>query len=393
MARPLLRTPICDLLEIDYPVVLAGMGGAATAELVAAVSEAGGLGVVGAATMGPDEIEAQVVKVRSLTGKPFGVDLLLPSGWDDGGERSSGERPQLPRRLTDLLPAEYQEFIRRAKADLGLPPAPAAGGAGAPQPIGARRLDADFTQRQIEALLELNVPVFASGLGNPGPYVKAFHARGTKVIGLVGNVKHGRRVAEGGADVVVAQGHEAGGHTGRIGTLALVPQVVDAVAPTPVLAAGGIGDGRGIAAALALGAQGVWVGTAFLVSREATWPQLLKERILAASEEDTRVTRLYSGKTMRNITNPLIEYWEQQNLPALPMNLQGIVSGEIMAAALAAGKLELLMNPAGQIAGMLEESRPAKEILEELVADAARILSQELPRRVQVTVAPPSAEL
>ena len=390
MARPLLRTPICDLLEIEYPVVLAGMGGVASAELVAAVSDAGGLGIIGAAAMGPDEIEAQVTKVRNLTSKPFGVDILLPAGVGgpprprDGGERPTGERPQLPSNLLELLPAEHQEFIRKAKAEFGLPETRPEADAGAPR--AGRRMDPNFTQRQVDAIVDLKVPIFASGLGNPAPYVEAFHAAGAKVIGLVGNVKNARRVAEGGSDVVVAQGHEAGGHTGRIGTLALVPQVVDAVSPTPVLAAGGVGDGRGVAAALALGAQGVWVGTAFLVSREANLSQLLKERILAASEEDTRVTRLYSGKTMRNITNPLIEFWEQEKLPALPMGLQGIVSGEISAAARAAGKPELAMNPAGQIAGMLHESRPAKEILEELVTDAARIISEELPRRVQVTV-------
>ncbi len=392
MARPVLRTAICDLLDIEYPIVLAGMGGVATAELVAAVSEAGGLGIVGAAAMGPDEIEAQVNRIRDLTSQPFGVDILLPSGVAgppraDGGERRTVTQEERPRSLVELLPPEYQEFVRKAKAEFDLPEsappdaAPAAGRA-------ARRMSPDFTKRQVEAILELRVPVFASGLGNPGPYVEAFHSIGSKVIGLVGNVKSARKVAEGGTDVVVAQGHEAGGHTGRIGTLALVPQVVDAVAPTPVLAAGGVADGRGIAAALALGAQGAWVGTAFLVSREASWPQLLKDRILAATEEDTRVTRLYSGKTMRNVTNPLIEYWEREGLAALPMGAQGIVSGEISMAARAAGRLELLMNPAGQVAGMLHESRPAKEVLEGLVADAARILAEELPRRVQVTVQP-----
>ena len=206
------------------------------------------------------------------------------------------------------------------------------------------------------------------------------------MIGLVGNVKNARRVADGGTDVVVAQGTEAGGHTGRIGTMALLPQVIDAVAPTPVAAAGGIGDGRGIASAIAMGADGVWVGTAFLVSREATWPDLLKDRILAASEEDTRVTRLYSGKTMRNINNPLIEYWEGQKLDALPMGLQGIVSGEIMAGARQADRLELLMNPAGQISGMLTESRPAKEIFEEMVREAAEVFVEGLPSRLRASV-------
>jgi NAD(P)H-dependent flavin oxidoreductase YrpB (nitropropane dioxygenase family) len=168
--------------------------------------------------------------------------------------------------------------------------------------------------------------------------------------------------------------------------MALLPQVIDAVAPTPVCAAGGVGDGRGIAGALAMGADGVWVGTAFLVSREASWPDVLKNRILAATEEDTRVTRLYSGKTMRNINNPLIEYWESQKLDALPMGMQGIVSGEIMTGAREANKLELLMNPAGQISGMLHEMRPAKEILQDMVREAAEIMSGGLAKRVQASV-------
>ncbi|HEY8173091.1 MAG TPA: nitronate monooxygenase, partial [Dehalococcoidia bacterium] len=356
MGRPVLRTRLCDILDIEYPVILAGMGGVATAELVAAVSEAGGLGIVGAASMPPDEIERQVRRIRDLTSKPFGVDVLLPSGVaaprpaeaaPAGGPKQTDASPKRPR---DYLPAPYNEFIDSAEREFGL----SASKPNEDFSQGMRRIGAsDFSKRQVEAILELKVPVFASGLGNPAPYVEAFHAQGAKVIGLVGNVKNARRVADGGTDVVVAQGTEAGGHTGRIGTMALLPQVIDAVAPTPVCAAGGIGDGRGIASALAMGCDGVWIGTAFLVSREATWPDVLKDRILAATEEDTRVTRLYSGKTMRNINNPLIEYWESQKLDALPMGMQGIVSGEIMAAARHADKLELLMNPAGQISGML----------------------------------------
>ncbi|HZP58439.1 MAG TPA: nitronate monooxygenase [Dehalococcoidia bacterium] len=389
MARPVLRTRICDILDIEYPVVLAGMGGVATAELVAAVSEAGGLGIVGAASMPPDEIARQVNRIRDLTSKPFGVDILLPSGVaappQNGGQKAeAGAAPKLPANLREVLPQPYQEFIASAEQEFGLQGKP-------PQEEmsqGIRRIGfgPNFAKSQVEAILDLKVPVFASGLGNPAPYVEAFHKNGTKVIALVGNVKNARRVADGGTDVVVAQGTEAGGHTGRIGTMALLPQVIDAVAPTPVLAAGGVGDGRGIAAALAMGADGVWVGTAFLVSREATWPDVLKQRILAATEEDTRVTRLYSGKTMRNINNPLIEYWESKKLDALPMGMQGIVSGEIMAAARQADRLELLMNPAGQISGMLNQSRPAREILEDMVREAAEILSGGLAKRVQASV-------
>jgi len=389
MGRPVLRTRLCDILDIEYPVILAGMGGVATAELVAAVSEAGGLGIVGAATMGPDEIERQVRRIRDLTSKPFGVDILLPSGVaaPPASQRAAGEgggTRAMPASPRDLLPAPYREFIERAEHEFGLPaksdPNDAIG-------EGIRRVGfgGNFSKSQVDAILELKVPVFASGLGNPAPYVEQFHGIGSRVIALVGNVKNARRVADGGTDVVVAQGTEAGGHTGRIGTMALLPQVIDAVAPTPVCAAGGIGDGRGIAGALAMGADGVWVGTAFLVSREASWPDVLKERILAATEEDTRVTRLYSGKTMRNINNPLIEYWESQKLDALPMGAQGIVSGEIMTAAREANKLELLMNPAGQISGMLHEMRPAKEILQDMVREASEIMSSGLGKRVQAS--------
>ena len=388
MGRPVLHTRLCDILDIEYPIILAGMGGVATAELVAAVSEAGGLGIVGAASMPADEIERQVRRIRDLTSKPFGVDVLLPSGVsaprpapsaDAKESASAGDAPKRPR---DYLPAAYNTFIDNAEHEFGLP----AKGEDQAWTAGMSRLGSgDFSKRQVEAILDLKVPVFAAGLGNPAPWVEQFHAQGGKVIGLVGNVKNARRIADGGTDVVVAQGTEAGGHTGRIGTMALLPQVIDAVAPTAVCAAGGIGDGRGIAGALAMGCDGVWIGTAFLVSREATWPDLLKERILAATEEDTRVTRLYSGKTMRNINNPLFEYWESQKLDALPMGMQGIVSGEIMSGARQANKLELLMNPAGQISGMLHEMRAAKDIFEDMVREAAEIIAEGMPRRVKAS--------
>ncbi len=199
---------------------------------------------------------------------------------------------------------------------------------------------------------------------------------------LVGNVKNAKRVAASGADIVVAQGTEAGGHTGRIATLALVPQVIDAVSPTPVIAAGGIADGRGIAASLAMGAIGVWCGTAFLVSEEANQPETQKQRVLAAGDEDTRITRLYSGKTMRNITNPLIEAWEASGIQALPMGLQGMLIGDLVYSAREAGRNDLLMNAAGQASGLLNKIRPAGDILHDMVAQAAEILDRGLKSRV-----------
>jgi NAD(P)H-dependent flavin oxidoreductase YrpB (nitropropane dioxygenase family) len=344
------------------------MGGVATAELVAAVSEAGGLGIVGAATMSGDEIKSQVRRIRDLTNAPFGVDILLPAN-------VGGTPPPAPPAGSDKQPAprfelrpEYTGWVEEVFEEFDLPELKDE----APGPGGI--FGSDFTRRQVDAIVEEEVPVFASGLGNPEPFVPEVRKYGGKVIALVGNVRAATKVASGGVDVVVAQGHEAGGHTGRIGTMALVPQVVDAVSPTPVVAAGGVGDGRGIVAALALGAIGVWVGTAFLVSKEANWPEALKKRILDATEEDTRVTRLYSGKTMRNINNPLIEKWEESGLKAMPMGLQGMISGKIQRAAREAGKIELTMNPAGQISGMFSEMRPAKEIMEDLVESGARVL-------------------
>lgn len=393
MARPVLRTPICDMLGIEYPIILAGMGagvgGSALAELVAAVSEAGGLGVLGAAGLGADGIHEQCAKVRSLTKKPFGVDILLPGNTADAPPASGNgdANPGAPRDPLSMLPPQYKQWTEKALGEFGLEaPAPPV-----PQPRPQVQSETPYARtsrqdQQVQAIMEERVAVFASGLGNPAPYVKGFHEIGTRVMGLVGNVKNARRVADGGADVVVAQGYEAGGHTGRIGTFALTPQVVDAIAPTPVVVAGGVGDGRGVAAALALGAQGVWVGTAFLATPEANLLPELKQRIVDANEEDTRVTRLYSGKTMRNINNPLIEYWEESGLQALPMGLQGVVSGRVTQAARASGRPDLTMNPAGQISGMVRRVRPASQVLDEMVEGAVRVLAELATARVTISM-------
>jgi NAD(P)H-dependent flavin oxidoreductase YrpB (nitropropane dioxygenase family) len=229
--------------------------------------------------------------------------------------------------------------------------------------------------RQVEAIIQEKVKLLAAGLGSPAPYVERLHAAGIVVMGIVGNVRQAVRVKNGGADIVVAQGHEAGGHTGRIGSLALTPQVVDAIAPTPVVVAGGIGDGRGLAAALALGAQGVWVGTAFLATVEANVTPENKQRFTEIGEDDTRVTRLFSGKTLRHPNTPLVEDWEAANLRALPMGVQGVVSNHVQEAARRSGRGELIYQPAGQIVGMVKEIRPAAVVLEEMVRGAAEVIT------------------
>jgi len=388
MSRPTLRTELCDRVGVEYPVILAGMGPVAgtgdpvaTADLVAAVSNAGGLGVLGGVAYSPDRLREEIRKIRSLTDKPFGVDLLLASTFLI--PRGSGPMPQAPPR--EKLPREHLDAIDRIAAELGIELEEA--------PEGSVALDTSWIPEgkswagsQMEIILEEQVPVFASGLGTPGLFAEALKANGVTVLSLVGNVRAAHQVAHDGADFVVAQGTEAGGHTGRIGTLALLPQVMDAVAPTPVIAAGGIASGRALAGVLATGAAGAWCGTAFLVSEEANQPDVQKQRILEAAAEDTRVTRLYSGKTMRNITNPFIEAWEREGMSALPMGMQNLLIRDLEHSIRKAGRTELLMNAAGQTSGMLKSKRPAREILEEMVAEAAEILASGLASRIEAAV-------
>jgi len=366
-----LSNRITEMLGIEYPIMLAGMSPVAEWELAAAVSEAGGLGVLGAAAMTPDEISESVRKIREYTSKPFGVDILLPN--------ATATLADLSRETRDgsgapQLPEEYVKFQQRVYEAFDLPdPGPA----DPPRDEEWARLSsAERQNRQVDVILQENVPVFASGLGNPAQYVEAFHGNGAKVIGLVGNVKNARRIRDGGADIVVAQGTEAGGHTGRIGTIALVPQVVDAVTPMPVVAAGGIGDGRGLAAALALGAEGVWCGTIFLATKEAHLDQELKERVIEAVDEDTIITRLYSGKTMRNIKNPLIDLWEQSGLHALPMGAQGAIAEPTQRAARQAGRIDLIRNAGGQAAGLVTAQLGAQDVVRAMAKQAEEILDR-----------------
>jgi enoyl-[acyl-carrier protein] reductase II len=308
------KTELTEKLGIEYPIIQAGMGGVARAELVAAVSDAGGLGVIGAAMMTPAILREQVRKVRDLTDKPFGVDLLLAQGWPG---------------LDEMIQVMYEE----------------------------------------------EVPVFASGLGNPAPYADEMHRHGMTVMAVIGAVRHARRVVEGGTDIVIAQGTEGGGHTGRIATMALVPQVVDAVAPVPVAAAGGVADGRGLVAALALGACGVWVGTRFVATKEAFGHDNYKHKIVEATEEGTQVTKCFTGKDCRVIKNRYAEQWEDRQGEIMPFPAQMMVDSEKMDAAIGRGDTNLGLMPAGQISGAIQEVKSASEAVREIIEEAEEVLS------------------
>ena len=306
-----LHTPICDYFGIEYPIILAGMGGVSTAPLVAAVCNAGGLGIIGAATMGPDELRDQIHLTRELTDKPFAVDLLAP----------------IPDRI----------------------------------------------RPQIEVIFQEDVRIFVAGLAVPAEFIDEMHEREIKIVVMCGKVRHAEKSEAAGADVVAAQGTEAGGHTGEVGTIALVPQVVDAVA-IPVLAAGGLADGRGLVASLALGAQGAIFGTRFVASEESQAASGYREAIIHARDDSTVRTRSYTGKPARTIRNERTDEWEAKadEIQAFPVQA-GISAQEGVMDYMGRGDRFVpnrMFLPTGQSAGLVHDIKPAAEIFQDIVREA-----------------------
>jgi nitronate monooxygenase len=372
-----LHTRLCEMLDIKYPIILAGMGGmggpTSGPELVAAVSNAGGLGVLGCAFLSPHKIEDMIRKTKKLTDKPFGVDTIIPPEVPQTGTTAEfqAELPSLaPSAATD-----EPDVIEKLRKELGVP-APGGGrGYLANMAEDAVWSQEDF-KRQVEVIIEHRVPVWAAALGDPAPYAKECHARGIKIIGVVASVRGARRLVKSGADIIAASGAESGGHNSRIGTMVLIPQVVDAVSPVPVAAGGGIGDGRGLVAALALGAVGVWCGTVFLGTHEAIYEDYHKQKILESTEDDTMVSKVITGKQARYLKNRLIAAWDKAGLPTLPMPMQSIAIVPILDGAYEAKMADIVPAPAGQIAGMIKELKPAKQVVEDMVTGALEVLDK-----------------
>lgn len=371
-----LNSRICQMLKIEYPIVLAGMGGASVPALAAAVSNAGGLGVLGAAACAPERLRDWIRQTRKLTDKPFGVDTLLPASVRRGKPPQIGAAPVDPMALA----AEYRQFAADFMASEGLANAD---GEAARRAIGGRDAEGgpplfskEFFEAQMEVVIEEKVPVYAAGLGNPGPWMDRLHANGTVVMAVVGKVQHARQVVESGIDVIVAQGHDGGGHNSPIGTISLIPQVVDAVGDrVPVLGAGGISDGRGVAAAFMLGAEGAWVGTAFLATEEAGIEDFQKDAIVEGGDADTVVSRSITGKPARMIRNKWADAWVAAGKEPLPMPYQSMISGPVMAAGIAAKRKDILPGFAGQGIGLIHAVRPAAAVMAELVSDAESALA------------------
>jgi enoyl-[acyl-carrier protein] reductase II len=308
----LLTTAVCTLLGIKYPIVQGGMAHVGTSELASAVSNAGGLGLIGAGHYGPDWLQQQIDLTRAHTDRPFGVNVALTS---------------------------------------------------------------PFVDAIVELVVHERVAVVSTGAGDPTSYVKRFHQGGAKVMPVVSSVAMARRVEAAGADLVVAEGMESGGRIGNTTTMALVPQVADSVR-IPVVAAGGIADGRGLVAALALGARGVQMGTRFVCSTECIAHPNYKQRILEADDTATMVTRQTLGYPLRTLRNNLSEQFAELEKAQAPSDALELFDRDRMYLGLIAGDLEEGSLLAGQIAGLIKDIRPVKDIIESIMAEAGATLAR-----------------
>lgn len=358
-----MHTDICDKLGIEFPI----FAFTHCRDVVAAVSNAGGLGVLGAVGFSPEQLAVELDWIDEHTDKPYGVDVVIPGKYEGMGELDA---EKLEADLEKMIPPEHREFARRLYAEHGVPELP--GDFKAPTLLG-------WTLATANPLIEIamthdKVRLIANALGTPPvEVIDEIHGHGRLVAALCGSAHQARKHAEAGVDIVIAQGTEGGGHTGEIGSMVLWPEVIDAVAPTPVLAAGGIGSGRQMAAALAMGAQGVWTGSIWLTVEEADVPPAQMQALFDATSRDTVRSRSWTGKPCRMLRNDWTEAWEDPDNPKpLGMPLQFMVTGEAVARhhhyadkAQAVG-----FNPVGQIVGTMNKVRKVKDVIFEMVNDS-----------------------
>lgn len=361
-----MNTPLARELGLEFPI----FAFTHCRDVAAAVSKAGGMGILGVAAHRADALRAELEWIEKEVGdKPYGVDLLLPAKFV-GSDRSGGFGPE---ELDARIPDEHRRFLDDLLAKHEVPPLPRDARLGEGLQVGL-----DSQRDVIEMLFEYRISLIASALGPPPDWMVAMgKEKGVKVAALAGTVEHARRHAEAGADIIVAQGYEAGGHTGEIATMVLVPEVVDAVAPVPVLAAGGIGSGRQVTASLALGAQGVWIGSLWLTTEEAETSPVVKEKFLKAGLGDTVRSRSLTGKPARQLRSAWTEAWEDPSNPdPLPMPLQPRLIREAQARIKRtshkhAGAAELDNYFVGQVVGSLNHVKSVRAVMEELVMEYA----------------------
>lgn len=363
-----MKTRICEMLDIEFPI----LAFTHCRDVVAAVTKAGGYGVLGAAGHTPEQLDIDLKWIADEVGdRPFGVDIIVPAkyeGKDDGGLSVTS--------LKDMIPATHRDFLNDMMDRYDVPPLPKSDD-NKQRPGDS---EAPMTYNQALPLMDVAfshpISLIVNALGPPPPdMIERAHANGVLVGALAGKKSHAVRHVAAGVDIIIAQGHEAGGHTGEIGTMVLVPEIVDAVAPTPVLAAGGIGTGRQMAASLALGAEGVWCGSVWLTTLEAETHPTVKDKFLTATSSDTLRSRSRTGKPARQLRSSWTDEWEGPNSPGtLGMPLQPMLIAEasrrVDRAAMNAdneGAVKLANYFVGQIVGSMNESKHADRVVLDMV--------------------------
>jgi NAD(P)H-dependent flavin oxidoreductase YrpB (nitropropane dioxygenase family) len=343
-----MRTELCDILGIDVPI----FAFTHCRDVVVEVSKAGGMGVLGAVGFSPEQLETELNWIDERIGtKPYGVDTVIPGKYEGMGEL---DPEKLEQQMRAAIPAEHKAFAAKLLADAGVPELPEED-----RTDGLLGWTLATALPQIEvALSHDGVKLIANALGTPPPdVIQSVQGTGRKVAALCGSAYQAMKHKDAGVDIIIAQGHEGGGHTGEVGSIVLWPEVIEKVAPTPVLAAGGIGTGKQVAAAMALGAAGVWTGSIWLTVKEAAGAMAQKESYLNATSRDTVRSRSVTGKPARMLRNEWTEAWEREDTPEpLGMPLQGAEKSQPVA-----------FNPVGQIVGAMNQVRPAKDVVSELI--------------------------
>ncbi|GHE83682.1 monooxygenase [Amycolatopsis deserti] len=356
---PTLRTPICDLLGIDVPLMQAGMGNVAYGRLAAAVSNAGGLGSIGGIDITPEQVDEEIRLFRSLSDGPLCVDLGFPAN--------------APQGLSDVRVPELPGPLRQLKRELDERGVEVV-------PTTDQAISLADNKKKLEIALDHGVEVIACALGTPTWVVEACHAKGAKVMSIVGLAKHARSAIRNGTDVVVVQGTEGGGHTGDVGLITLLAEVLE-FATVPVVAAGGLVKGSQIAACLTAGAQGAWVGTRFLATRESGSEDVFKEAVLEAGYDSTLRSPLFDGLHVRMLRNRFTEVWEGHEDELQPYPVQRVLTMPFKYAAMRANLKSHMSLPSGAGAGMITDLPGAADVLHRLVEETVEAL-----RRVEKTV-------
>lgn len=367
-----MRTPICERLGIEIPV----FAFTHCRDVVVAVSKAGGLGVLGAVGFTPERLREELDWIDAHIGdRPYAVDIVIPQKYEGAGNMDPAE---LEKQLAAMVPPGHHDFAARLLREHGVPEWPdkeeRMGLLGWTEATASPLLD--------EALTRPNVKMIANALGTPPrDMIERIHASGRLVGALCGKVKQALQHKQNGVDVIIAQGSEGGGHTGEVGSIVLWPQIIDAVAPLPVLAAGGIGNGRQMAAALAMGAEGVWCGSLWLTVSEAAAEPEEKECYFAATSEDTVRSPSWTGKPARMLRNDWTEAWaDPQNPSPLPMPLQGLVSADAMRRTYryvgVADTRKVAFHPVGQVVGQINQVESSRGVVQRLVQECADALER-----------------